>query len=101
MARSRGGDVEQTVLCRECANDWSRVLAGHQLDLGNLFEAVGETKGADHTAGACKVCGVVLTDIIETGRLGCPNCYDQFGTAVIGLITDLQGRTCHVGKTLL
>ena len=49
-------------------------------------------------AGACGSCGGTLQDFRESGRLGCPDCYDAFGQHLRGLLRRLHGSSQHVGE---
>ena len=48
--------------------------------------------------GACSSCGSTLQDFRESGRLGCPACYDSFHQHLRGLLRRLHGSTHHVGE---
>lgn len=47
----------------------------------------------------CPVCGRRLSEFIETGMLGCANCYDEFSGAVNKYVLRVQEGDTHVGKT--
>ncbi len=49
-------------------------------------------------AGACGSCGGTLQDFRESGRLGCPDCYDAFEQHLRGLLRRLHGSSQHVGE---
>ncbi len=46
----------------------------------------------------CKECGFTFEDILNTGRLGCANCYDTFESRLDPIIKKLQGSNKHVGR---
>jgi len=47
----------------------------------------------------CPLCGQTLQDVVTTGRIGCPRCYDFFKEHLSPLIHQAQeGHTHHVGK---
>ena len=49
--------------------------------------------------GPCVSCGTTVARFRETGRLGCPSCYDHFEQVVGPMISRAQeGATHHVGK---
>jgi protein arginine kinase activator len=48
--------------------------------------------------GACDSCGGTLQDFRESGRLGCPDCYDAFNQHLRGLLRRLHGSSQHVGE---
>lgn len=47
----------------------------------------------------CDNCGYTFDDIINTGELGCPNCYDVFEAELDPIIKRIQGTNRHVGRT--
>ena len=55
-----------------------------------LFTQVKDTK--------CESCGSTFNDIINSGRFGCPNCYDVFGDKMDPILKKLQGANRHVGR---
>ena len=55
-----------------------------------LFTQVKDTK--------CDSCGSTFNDIINSGRFGCPNCYDVFGDKMDPILKKLQGANRHVGR---
>ena len=49
--------------------------------------------------GPCTSCGMTFSRFRETGRLGCPSCYEHFEQAIGPMIARAQeGATHHVGK---
>ena len=46
----------------------------------------------------CNSCGYTFDDIINTGRLGCKNCYDIFQDKLDPIIKKIQGDNRHVGR---
>ena len=46
----------------------------------------------------CDSCGSTFEDIIDTGRYGCPNCYDVFEDRMDPILKNLQGANRHVGR---
>ena len=50
---------------------------------------------------ACPFCGLTFGDFRETGRLGCPQCYETFSGHLEGLLRRIHGGTQHVGKVYL
>ena len=46
----------------------------------------------------CNSCGSTFDDIINTGRYGCPNCYDVFEDRMDPILKKLQGANRHVGR---
>lgn len=46
----------------------------------------------------CDSCGSTFDDIINTGRYGCPNCYDVFEDRMDPILKKLQGANRHIGR---
>lgn len=46
----------------------------------------------------CDNCGYTFEDIVNTGRLGCGNCYNVFEERLDPIIKKIQGSNTHVGR---
>ena len=46
----------------------------------------------------CKTCGLSFDDIVSTGRLGCPDCYETFESRLDPILKRLQGSNRHTGR---
>ena len=46
----------------------------------------------------CNNCGYTFDDIVNTAKLGCPNCYDVFESELDPIIKRIQGTSKHVGR---
>lgn len=46
----------------------------------------------------CKNCGYTFDDIVNTGKLGCEDCYDVFEDKLDPIIKKIQGANRHVGR---
>ena len=46
----------------------------------------------------CDNCGYTFDDIVNTGKLGCGNCYDVFEAKLDPIIKRIQGANQHVGR---
>ncbi len=46
----------------------------------------------------CEKCGMMLSTANQTGRLGCPNCYEAFREELAPLLQQLHGRVQHAGR---
>lgn len=52
-------------------------------------------------SGQCEFCSGTLQTFRETGRLGCPHCYNSFEPHLRTLLRRLHGASRHVGKVYL
>jgi len=55
----------------------------------------------DPASTQCSFCGLTFKDFRETGRLGCPHCYETYATHLQRLLRRVHGGTQHVGKVYL
>ena len=103
------GRKKEMHLCEECSEklgigkmdfnmpiDFSSFFGGLLEDLGTpdfmpLFNEVKTLK--------CNHCGYTFEDIVNTGSLGCGNCYDVFEERLDPMIKKIQGSNRHVGRT--
>ena len=46
----------------------------------------------------CKQCKTSLEDFLETGFVGCANCYKTFESYAREFALDIHGRASHIGK---
>lgn len=46
----------------------------------------------------CNDCGYTFDDIVNTGRLGCANCYDVFEDRLDPIIRKIQNSNRHIGR---
>ena len=46
----------------------------------------------------CNICGHTFDDIVNSGKVGCENCYDVFEDRIDNLIKRIQGSNRHVGR---
>ena len=95
------GVVTEKNLCGFCAasegyskfsnNSFASMLAsmfGNELATGNIKEV------------RCECCGTAFSDIAETGKMGCSNCYQTFNNKLIPYLRRVHGTTEHIGKRL-
>lgn len=94
-------------LCHQCAAEKGiETGAGTvKFPLSDFLASMGKdplAKGsADGSEQECESCGATLKDFRETGRLGCPRCYDTFETQLRDLLRRLHGSSHHVGEVYL
>lgn len=107
--RNINGVEKQMNLCEECSQklgianemnfnmpiDFSSFWGGFFEDfetpsLLNLVSGATELK--------CKGCNNTFEDILETGKFGCPECYETFENEIDELLNRMHGRNRHVGR---
>ena len=94
-------------LCDQCASEKGvqtaataakQPLAGF---LATMGKGAAAAMPADGDTRRCDFCGGSLQDFRETGRLGCPQCYESFDGHLRALLRRLHGATQHVGEIYL
>ena len=107
--RNINGVEKQMNLCEECSQklgitnemnfnmpiDFSSFWGGFFDDfetpsLLNLVSGGTELK--------CKGCNNTFEDILNTGKFGCPECYETFENEIDELLNRMHGRNRHVGR---
>ena len=107
--RNINGVEKQMNLCEECSEklginnsmgfnmpiDLSSFWGGFFEDfetpsLLNLMSGTNELR--------CKGCNSRFDDILNTGKFGCPECYETFETEIDELLNRIHGRNRHVGR---
>ncbi len=46
----------------------------------------------------CECCGSTFSDIAESGKVGCPQCYTTFYDELLPYLKRVHGSTKHIGK---
>lgn len=101
------GKKEEMYLCSECAKElgvmdefkmptmsemFSDSFLGNFLGAG--VAAMNSLAGVDR----CTNCGSSFNDIVNSGRIGCADCYDKFEDKLEPSIRKIHGKTKHIGK---
>ncbi len=91
-------------LCEECSKELGiseQMNFNMGLDFPSIFGGIFEdfpmllNEVKDVT---CKTCGLSFDDIVSTGRLGCPDCYETFESRLDPILKRLQGSNRHNGR---
>lgn len=93
-------------LCEDCAkelgvmSDFSPESFFADTFLGNLLgagiPAMNILSGVDR----CDSCGSTFNDIVNSGLVGCADCYTRFADRLEPSIFKLHGNASHVGKNI-
>lgn len=100
------GVKKEMALCETCAEKMGidnvkiNMPISFSNFLGDLLEGYNETipSFVKETRNQCTSCGELYNDFIETGLLGCPECYNMFDEKLDSVLKNLQGHTKHVGR---
>jgi len=88
---------EELHLCEQCAQKY---LYDSQQKAGKaaIAESGREEEGLFNQH-ECPSCGIKFVEFRNSGRLGCPNDYQEFRDDLIPLLENIHGETKHCGKT--
>lgn len=101
------GKKEEMYLCSECAKELGVMDEFRMPTMSEMFgdSFLGNFLGAgvaamNSLAGVdrCTSCGSSFNDIINSGRIGCADCYDKFEDKLEPSIRKIHGKTKHIGK---
>lgn len=92
------GVVHQSHLCAYCAAKEGYNNFG-SLSLTNLLTSMfSDSIGTGHSANKrCECCGCSFSDIVESGRVGCSECYTTFRDELMPSLNRLHGKAFHIG----
>jgi len=110
LLRVVDGQVTHTHLCPSCAEGIAEETEGMALVLAvpSVLRQMGRGVSTDESAAPslevdnrdyyCEVCGTTLTDLKESGLLGCSNCYKVFAEYLENLLAGGAEPAEHLGK---
>lgn len=93
------GSVRELHVCQECAEangfdvQSPMALTDFLFGLGVPDEEMGR-----ELEKTCPSCGLGLSDLRKTSRLGCARCYETFSEELDPMLKAMQGADRHVGK---
>ena len=90
IKRNINGHKEELHLCSECAKELGVM---DEFRMPTMSEMFGDT-----FLGRCRSCGSSFNDIVQSGRMGCADCYDKFEEKLEPSIRKIHGKTKHIGK---
>lgn len=97
------GVKEEMYLCEECARELGIMdFEPFSMDsfFGGLLGAGASALNALTGIDRCPSCGSTLNDIVNSGKLGCAQCYSKFEDKLAPSIEKIHGNTKHVGKNV-
>jgi protein arginine kinase activator len=107
IKRNINGNKEEMHLCSECAKELG-VMDEFKMPtmndffgesfLGNLIGAGVSAMNSLAGVERCDVCGSSFSDIVNSGHVGCGDCYEKFGDKLESSIRKIHGNTKHLGK---
>lgn len=103
VKRIINGEAAEAHLCSSCAHalGYGDVFGG----FGNTFsELLGGIFGEPNTVNLrshsirCEKCGNTFNDIVNSGKIGCADCYKTFYDKLLPSLQRIHGKTRHEGK---
>ena len=94
------GVVTERNLCASCAakGGYGKLSQGSLAEmLSSMFGDLGAI-GAESRTVRCPVCGASFSDIAETGKVGCADCYRTFYSELLPYLKRVHGTVKHTGK---
>lgn len=92
-------------LCERCAAEKGLETAPEPANspLTDFLAQMGASgeRPKEEPSAVCPFCSLTFPAFKETGRLGCPQCYETFGVHLRGLLRRIHGGTQHMGKVYL
>lgn len=92
-------------LCEKCAAEKGLESAPEpaSFPLTDFLAQMGDVAldESDPPSAGCSFCGLTFQDFRDTGRLGCPHCYETFAPHLRKLLRRIHGGVQHVGKVYL
>ncbi len=103
VKRIVNGESAEAHLCSDCAKalGYNDVFGG----FGNTFgEMLGSFFGEPQVSAIssrtirCEKCGNTFNDIVNSGKIGCADCYVTFYDKLLPSLQRIHGKTRHEGK---
>jgi protein arginine kinase activator len=101
LTQIMNGKVQKIDLCEECAqNKGIADPSGFSLSdlLGKTIGTFGEKDTSSLPVSECSHCGYTAENAQKIGRLGCPDCYNEFASIITPTLGSMHKRTVHIGK---
>lgn len=106
LTQMMNGKKTEIHLCEECAAKKGALM----FDIGSKFSIpnlLGSFFGSNYglqgiqaltSVNSCPNCGMNFSDISQTGKLGCAECYSAFEQELEPILRRIHGNSKHVGK---
>ena len=94
------GVVREVNFCGYCAAEEGYSTIGHNSLAGMLASMLGEVTSSQQSIKStrCAVCGSDFSDIVQTGKVGCAECYKTFYRELTPYLKRVHSSTKHTGK---
>jgi len=89
---------DEVHLCEECAHKYLYEPQAHKQTTKPSTGQVVENDDSNLPNRECPHCGIKFVEFRNSGRLGCPQDYDEFREELTSLLENIHGETRHCGK---
>ena len=104
LTQIENNEMSSYHLCEDCAAEkgLEATTEPSSSPLPDFLAQIGdEPREEEDSDNECSFCGLMFAAFRETGRLGCPHCYETFEAHLRRLLRRVHGGTKHVGKIYL
>ena len=104
LTQIENNEMSSYHLCEDCAAEkgLEATTEPSSSPLPDFLAQIGdEPREEEDSDNECSFCGLTFAAFRETGRLGCPHCYETFEAHLRRLLRRVHGGTKHVGKIYL
>ncbi|MBQ8533960.1 MAG: UvrB/UvrC motif-containing protein [Clostridia bacterium] len=94
------GKVTEMHLCSDCAASLGYQGFHNVVNPFEIFSSVfSPERKSVSSAKRCSKCNISFAEIVKTGRVGCPDCYTEFGQELDPTIKKIHGNAKHLNNT--
>src|SRR5262245_24227556 len=94
-----GKEKHEVHLCEQCAQQHGSATGMEIMGLiSSAFGGAAKPAAPEAAEVKCSSCGLAYSEFRNRGRLGCPQCYEVFRTALEPLLEKINGQGHHVRK---
>lgn len=101
FSRNINGKKEEYKVCEKCAKELGFFSDKDLFFNINDFMSGFMSKGISSpliSEKVCPSCGMTLTELTKTSKLGCSKCYDVFDSYLEPVLKRIHGNLRHIGK---
>ncbi len=106
--QTKNGVTTEKNLCADCAkmNPLDPKKYFYEIEeaipgslFGGLLGSFLDAKPVITRKESCKTCGTTLGELLQSGKVGCSECYEIFRESLMPTVKKLHGNTIHCGKS--
>ncbi len=94
ITHSADGQTETVPVCQSCAVTAAVGAFGPNYWLDTTVTEHNRSMSVKR----CPTCSLTYRDIVESGRVGCPDCYKTFSEQLASSVKRLHGQVVHIGR---